>query len=409
MSTEPAPQTIARSRRARVRLRRLLRGLGPAMSRPKPAEAFRAGIGAGLALALCAAVLFGAARALGQVPGLFLIAPLGATTFLVFGVPNSPLAQPWSAIIGNGVSAAAAVAVLWLGLPEGPAAGLAVAVAMVAMSLFRALHPPGAAVALATVLGAQAIAPLGLRFVLTPVMLDTVLIVAMATVWNRATGRVYPFRQPAAVGRHATLDPGPERRLGLSAQDLAAVLDRFNLAANIGAEDFGRILAAAEEEAARRHFDDLSCGEVMSRDVVSVAPDERLGVIADLFRRHRFKTVPVVETDGRLVGIITQNDLIQRARHAALGTETRFAAGLRQMLDAARGGRLRARDIMTAQVQTVRPEDGIGVLVHMLADGGVQAAPVVEGDRLAGIVTRSDLIAVLSRRSVLAGAARGGA
>jgi CBS domain-containing membrane protein len=46
----------------------------------------------------------------------------------------------------------------------------------------------------------------------------------------------------------------------------------------------------------------------------------------------------------------------------------------------------------------------VGVLVQLLADGGVQAAPVVDGDRLVGIVTRSDLLAVLAHQTVLAGA-----
>ena len=180
------------------------------------------------------------------------------------------------------------------------------------------------------------------------------------------------------------------------------MLDRFNLSANIGAEDFGRILAAAEAEAARRHFDGLTCAEIMSRDVVTVTPETRLGRVADLFREHRFKTLPVVEGGGRLRGIITQNDLIQRTRGDAALRRDSFASALLGMLDTVRGA-LVARDVMTAEVQTVAPGNGIGILVHLLADGGVQAAPVVVDGRLEGIVTRSDLLAVLARRTLLAG------
>jgi len=385
--------------------RRALRALGPAMARPGPAEAVRTAVGAGLALGAAGVILLALDAWFGGSAGAALIAPLGATAFLLFAVPSSPLAQPWSAVVGNGLSAAAAVAVLRLGLPVEAAAGLAVAAAMAAMALARAMHPPGAAVALATVLAAQGGAAPGRWFILSPVMLDTALLVALAALWNRATGRVYPFRQ-SATGRHATADAGPERRLGLSADDLAAVLDRYDLSAAIGAEDFGRILAAAEAEAARRHFDDLTCGEVMSRDVVSVTPETRLGVVADLFRRHRFKTLPVIETGGGLRGIITQNDLIQRARREALGGGLRFSEAMTRLARAARGDRMRAGDIMTTDLTTVRPGDGVGLLVRLLADGGVQAAPVVEGDRLVGIVTRSDLIAVLARRTLLAGLVR---
>ena len=56
---------------------------------------------------------------------------------------------------------------------------------------------------------------------------------------------------------------------------------------------------------------------------------------------------------------------------------------------------------MTAELRQVSPHDGIGVLVQLLADGGIQAAPVVDGDRLVGVVTRSDLIAALARQTVL--------
>jgi CBS domain-containing membrane protein len=70
---------------------------------------------------------------------------------------------------------------------------------------------------------------------------------------------------------------------------------------------------------------------------------------------------------------------------------------------AARGDRMRAGDIMTTDLTTVRPGDGVGVLVRLLADGGVQAGRVVEGGRLVGVVTRSDLIAVLARRTMLDG------
>ncbi|NNU81765.1 CBS domain-containing protein [Halovulum dunhuangense] len=373
------------------------------MPRPNWREALRSGLGAGLALGLCGAILVLLEAWHGEAARFLLIAPLGATAFLVFAVPNSPLAQPWSAIVGNAASALVAIGVTGLGLAPELSAGLAVLAAMLSMAVLRAMHPPGAAVALATVLSTPAGVTHGLGFVLSPVMLDTALLVALAVLYNRATGRKYPFRQPAVAERHATMRDANTHRLGLSSEDLAAVLDRFNLSANIGAEDFGRILAAAEAEAARRHFKGLTCGAVMSGDVVSVTPDTRARRVADLFRKHRFKTLPVVDTDGTLRGIITQNDLIQRARLDATREGRGFAAAMTNLLAPGGDRRLCACDIMTTELCTVRPTDGIGVLVQLLADGRVQAAPVVEGSRLAGIVTRSDLVAVLARQTILAG------
>jgi CBS domain-containing membrane protein len=217
------------------------------MQRPTGREPFRAALGAGLALLACGA-LVSLGGASGTEAGLFLIAPLGATAFLLFAVPNSPLAQPWSAVVGNTISAFVAVTVVLLGPPQAIAAGLAVFWAIAGMAAFRAMHPPGGAVALATVLSAPTVTEMGFRFVLAPVLLDTVVLVAAAVLFNRLTGRRYPFRQP--VGTAAAR----EQRLGLSPEDLADLLRRANQSANIGTEDFGRLLAAAEAEAAARRF-----------------------------------------------------------------------------------------------------------------------------------------------------------
>ena len=383
-------------------LRRAVKSLGPAMPRPHLPEAVRAGLGAALALAISGGVLVLLNIWRGDVVSFMLIAPLGASAFLLFAVPNSPLAQPWSAVVGNGISALVAVGVLQIGLPSEVSAGLAVGFAILAMASLRAMHPPGGAVALASVLAAQDGSAVGLGFVLSPVLLDTVLLVALAMAYNRLTGRRYPFRQAGEAGAHQTSDAPPDRRLGLTPDDLAGVLDRFNLGANIGAEDFGRILAAAEAEAAQRHFAGLVCGAVMSRDIIAIAADTPLAAIAALFGKHRVQTLAVIDGEQRLLGIVSQSDLIQRTCDWTMALTGSSQEGQpTPPRPAARA--LVAGDIMTRQVRTVAPDDRIGKLVHLLADGGVQAAPVVEGGRLVGMATRSDLIAALASQTVLAG------
>ena len=117
-----------------------------------------------------------------------LIAPFGATAFLIFSVPARPFAQPWSAVVGNAVSALCALGVLHLGLPMVPAISVAVLLAMIAMSLARALHPPGGAVAIDTVL----LATPAWSFAVIPVCTGTLALVLPGILWNRATGRPYP-------------------------------------------------------------------------------------------------------------------------------------------------------------------------------------------------------------------------
>ncbi|WP_370209060.1 HPP family protein, partial [Pararhodobacter marinus] len=80
-----------------------LKSLGPAVARVSGREAFRAGGGALIGLGL--AGLFVLSPQGDPRLGLYLVAPFGATSVLLFAVPNSPLAQPWSAVVGNTVAA----------------------------------------------------------------------------------------------------------------------------------------------------------------------------------------------------------------------------------------------------------------------------------------------------------------
>ena len=157
-----------------------------------------ADVAAGLGAALGLAVATGCALAFSPDLrlGIYLIAPFGASSVLLFAAPNSPLAQPWAAIVGNTV--AAVTAILVGRLVSGPllCVPLSVGLAIVVMALCRATHPPGGAVAMTVAMGAERIAPLGLGFSLVPVAAGTALLVLVAVLYARATGRrvVWDFR-----------------------------------------------------------------------------------------------------------------------------------------------------------------------------------------------------------------------
>ncbi len=109
-----------------------------------------------------------------------LIAPFGASTVLLFGAPNSPLAQPRNLILGNFIGAISAVlCVLFLGsspLASGIAVGLAIALGQA----FRCLHPPAGAVALLGVL--LKASPF---FILIPVLSGSLILLGIALVFHR--------------------------------------------------------------------------------------------------------------------------------------------------------------------------------------------------------------------------------
>lgn len=365
------------------------RGLGPAMAGPKAVDLARAGMGAGLGLLLAGLALRGAGIG-------WLIAPLGASAVLVYAVPNSPLAQPWSVVMGNTLSALAALTVMAT-LPHADwAVPLAVALAIVTMLSARALHPPGGAVALLTALGDSGSWPA----VVGPVVVGSCLLVAIGVLWNRVAGRVYPFRQPVHPGPHGTMDPTPEERIGLDPVDLEKILEDFRQSANLGVADLARLVGAAEQAAAARRMEGFTAADIMSRDLVTVGPDAPLSQVADLFRSRGFTSLPVVGPGG-FEGVIFQIDLIRRVREDAFRKEKSVFNTLYRIIGDRRMLPPRASEIMVTDIPRVAPGTPVGALLPLLADGGAEAVPVVEGPAIVGIVTRTDLVSALAQRLAL--------
>lgn len=365
------------------------RGFGPAMAGPKTVDLARASLGAALGLVLAGLALLG--LGLG-----WLIAPLGASAVLIYAVPNSPLAQPWSVIAGNTLSALVALALL-TALPHGPwVAPLAVGLAIIAMMVGRALHPPGGAVAFLVEMSGST----DWLLTLVPVMAGSALLVGVGMAWNSAVGRVYPFRQPSQPGPHGTQDPTPEARIGLDPAELAAILEEYRQSANLGVADLARLVGAAEQAAAARRMEGFTAADIMSRDLVTVGPEAPLGQVADIFRTRGFTSLPVVE-GGRLLGVIFQIDLIRRAREDAFRQHESLISALARLIDNHRARPPRASEIMTTGVPQATPATPVGALLPLLADGGAEAVPIVDGATILGIVTRTDLVSALAQRLAL--------
>lgn len=375
-----------------TRRQRILRSLSPAVANPPVTEVLRAAFGTGLALILCFwlvdMVMPGGAQA-----SVFLISPLAATAFLAFAVPSSPLAQPWPAVVGNTVSGLIGVAVVLSGVPHLLGLGLAVALSMAAMMRLRALHPPAAGVALGAVLTADLVREVGLSYAFLPVFVDTVLLLAMAAAYNRLTGRRYPFRQvePAApaVTAEVTLRPA------LAEPALNAILQRLRLDANIGAGDLSRLIDSAHAEAARHLFDGVTAAAIMARDPVSVPADLPQPQILAVLRARSLRSIPVVDAAGAYVGLILEGDLAARG-DVAPPAEPGLLARLRGTPPLAQPVPI-AADLARQGLGTASPETALGVLIDLLASGGQQVVPVLDGGRLVGIVSRGDLIATLAR------------
>ncbi|MGW0037681.1 HPP family protein [Gordonia sp. NPDC003376] len=354
-------------------IRAAIRSLGPASSGGTPWEAIRAGVGSLLGMAVVGAVL--ACSGVDLTTGLFMIAPFGATTVLVFAAPSSPLAQPWPTVVGSVLSAVVGVAVTLTVSQPILRVVLAVGLAVTAMIACRAVHPPAGAVALTAALSPDTVHALGFRFALAPVAVGVCLLVVVAAVYGRATRRHYPFRQFAE-------EPRPTERLGLTEDELTGILARYRQSLNLGVADLARLIGAAELQAAGHRTDPLDAASVMSRDLITVAPDTTPERLAQLFGEYGFTSLPVIADDGSYAGVVFQIHLV-----TAL-------AGHRTPVGAA--------DVMDVDLPVAHPDTPVAALLPLLADGGCDAVPVLDGGQIVGIVTQTDLITALARRTLRA-------
>ena len=125
---------------------------------------------------------------------LFLIGSFGASSVLIYGAINSPLAQPRNLIGGHVISALVGVSIhkllpgeVWL------TSALSVSLAIVLMQITKTLHPPGGATALIANIGSAKIQSLGYFYVLSPVLTGVMILFLVAVVCNNATShRSYP-------------------------------------------------------------------------------------------------------------------------------------------------------------------------------------------------------------------------
>ena len=368
---------------------------------PKPntasrREQLRAGVGAIVGLMLTAFLSYFFLN--GKSGMAFLVAPMGASSVLLFGVPASPLAQPWSVFGGNVVSAI--VGVTCARLIDNPmlAAPLAGGFAIVCMFLLRCLHPPGGAVALTAVLAGPAVHAVGYEFAFVQVGLNTALMVIAALVYNNLTGRRYPHTQQSGMQPvHDTHDPVPTERVGFTRSDLDAVLREYGQVLDVSRDDLENIIVATEMKAHERRFGIITCGDIMSKDAITVDFSTELKQAWHLLRHHDLHALPVLNKARRVIGIVTQSDFL---KHTDLDEYVSFAERLRRFLmnspDTHSEKPEVVGQIMVSNVLAARERTPIVELVPMMSNAGLHYIPIVDDDnRFVGMVSQSDLLASL--------------
>jgi CBS-domain-containing membrane protein len=128
---------------------------------------------------------------LGPAGTLLIIPSMGASAVLLFAVPHGALSQPWNVVGGHIISALVGVSCAIVIPEEIIAASLAVGLAIGAMHYLHCIHPPGGATALAAVIGGDVTQALGYQFVITPVLINVLVMLVVAVGFNY----LFPWRR----------------------------------------------------------------------------------------------------------------------------------------------------------------------------------------------------------------------
>lgn len=149
----------------------------------------------------------------------------------------------------------------------------------------------------------------------------------------------------------------------------------------------------------------LTARDIMTTEVITTAPDTPVAEVAALLDKHRISGVPVVDKEDWVVGVITQSDLVDRARdlelpptislfdlRLVLETPGHFKKRLEKMLGTT------VAEVMTSEPIAVSPEATVSQIADVMAKQKVHTIPVVERGKLVGVIGKIDLIQAQARK-----------
>lgn len=215
---------------------------------PHPAshgEKFLSALGAFLGvlgvLVVSHAVLGGQGTAL-------VVTSMGASAVLVFAAPHSPLSQPWPVLGGHMLSSIAGITCVLLIDDLLTAAAVAVAVSIAAMYYLRCLHPPGGGAALAVVLGGDAVHSLGYAYLVTPLLLNVLILLGVGMLFNAPfLHRRYPLWVARLGPTREAAEPAEKAMIAHS--DLVYALSQIDSFIDVSEQDLLRIYDLATRHA----------------------------------------------------------------------------------------------------------------------------------------------------------------
>ena len=148
----------------------------------------------------------------------------------------------------------------------------------------------------------------------------------------------------------------------------------------------------------------LTAQDIMTKEVITVAPDTPVGKLAGLLWGKKISGAPVVDEEGKLVGVVTESDLIEQTKKFHIPTVISIldsviflesAKKIENEINKMTGATV--KDICAAAPVSVNEETPLDEIATIMAEKKIHTLPVVRGGKLVGVVGKSDIIRTLAK------------
>ncbi len=146
--------------------------------------------------------------------------------------------------------------------------------------------------------------------------------------------------------------------------------------------------------------------DIMTKEILTVTPKTSVSELAELFTTHNINGVPVVDDEGKLLGVVTENDLIYQKKKVHIPTVINILDSviylespekMKQEMQKITG--VTVQDIYTSNVVTIGQETPIDEIATIMAEKNIHTLPVLDNDNLIGVIGKGDIIKTLINKT----------
>jgi CBS domain-containing membrane protein len=359
-------------------------------------EKLKACVGALLGILLTGVLSKYAAQQIVNTSALWLIAPVGASSILLFAMPSSPFSKPWSIVGGNLISSLVGISVAQCLGTDLTAGAIAVFISIYLMFTLRCVHPPSGAVALMCVIGGESITGLGYQFVIFPLLINSLIMVICSLSFHQITQLIeqkvdHKHQHKKA---HSLADHHNSHQ---AKSDLETVLMERDEVFDISLEDLESIFEQTQIKAFNRNYDWLTCAQAMSEEVPHFEFATHLDEAWAIIQVKNMQAIPVLSRAGHLLGVVTRSDFMKSVNSSNYANlADRLKHFLKRNTTSHSDRPEVVGQIMRNDVSSVLENSPLLQAAELMLDQKMRHIPVVNAQGLfLGMINQTDMIQAL--------------